>query len=217
MFDLTTADVKLYPEDGEFKGVNIHLDFDDYEPNVMKRSNKNPNLFSIVRMVPPKQKITYYYSLVTEKTVPKTPPPVKVNKDVTKNGMIVFKKSKPKNSQFRTKIKMKKVIEVKPTINERDKSYKIKLIDYQGVFIIPTLNMISVPKTNVIENIIKNDRVIDTTFFADTTTLPRPMKVSINSVAPKDEWNKNKSVFRNYKTDTPDLLKKCFDEDFANR
>ena len=214
MFDLTTADVKLTPEDGELKGVNIHLDFDDYQPNVMKHSSKNENLFYIVRMVPPRRKVRYYFSIATEKIVPKTPPPEKPNKDVTKNGMIVFKK--PKSKRPPAKIKMKKVMQFKNTINERDNLKRANLIDYQGLFIIPTLNQIEVPRTNMVENIAKNDRLIDSTYFTDTTTYPRPTKISIDNKVEKDEWNKNKSVFRNFHTDTPSLLKKCFEEDYAN-
>ena len=54
MFDLNTSDIKITPEHGEIKGVSIHLDFDDYEPDVMKQSSKDPSLYYIVRMVPPK-------------------------------------------------------------------------------------------------------------------------------------------------------------------
>jgi hypothetical protein len=69
MFDLTTADVALKPEDGLLIGVNIHLDYDDYRPDVMKRSSKNESLFYVVKMVPPRKKIRYYFSLALEKTV----------------------------------------------------------------------------------------------------------------------------------------------------
>ena len=80
----------------------------------------------------------------------------------------------------------------------------------------PTLNKIEVPRTNVIESIIKNDRMVDTTYFADSSTIPRPKKITLDNKVAKDEWNKNRSVFRNYKLDTPALLKKCFDQDWEN-
>ena len=54
IFDFNTWDIKITPEHGEIKGVNIHLDFDDYEPDIMKQSSKDPSLYYIVRMVPPK-------------------------------------------------------------------------------------------------------------------------------------------------------------------
>ena len=95
MFDLTTADVALTEDDGTLKGVNIHLDFDDYQPDVMKRSIKNPNLFSIVRMVPPRTKIRYYFSFALERTILATPPPSKESKN---------KYQKPKKSKYKRKL-----------------------------------------------------------------------------------------------------------------
>jgi len=70
------------------------------------------------------------------------------------------------------------------------------LIDYQGVFIIPTLHKIEVPDTNIIENLIKSDRLIDTTFFADTVSIPRPKKITLDTKILKSPWEKEKSVFK---------------------
>lgn len=67
-FDITASNVPLSEEDGVLKGVNIHLDFDDYRPDVMKRASKNPNLFYLVKMVPPKLRVRYYFSIALEKT-----------------------------------------------------------------------------------------------------------------------------------------------------
>lgn len=78
MFDLTTANIAITPEDGTLKGANIHLDYDDYRPDVMKRSSKSETLFYVVKMVPPRRKIRYYFSLALEKTV--TVPPKETKK-----------------------------------------------------------------------------------------------------------------------------------------
>jgi Leucine-rich repeat (LRR) protein len=94
MFDLTTSDFVLTEDDGVLKGVNIHLDFDDYMPDMMKRSTKNPNLFTSVRMVPPRVKIRYYFSLALEKVIPVTPVPEKQS-----SRFIKPKKTKIKSKQ----------------------------------------------------------------------------------------------------------------------
>ena len=129
--------------------------------------------------------------------------------------MILFKKPKTK-SKFPVKIKLKKVINYNPTINERDNLATIDLLEYQGVFIIPTLNKVTVPRTNYIENIIKNCRLVDSTFFADSTSIPRPIKKTIDNKVIKESWSKAKSIFKGYVVDHPNTLKKWFEEDWGN-
>ena len=73
LFNITTCNIPLTEEDGVLKGVNIHLDFDDYRPDVMIRSSTNQNIFSIVKMVPPRVKIRYYFSLALEKAIQLNP------------------------------------------------------------------------------------------------------------------------------------------------
>ena len=99
-------------------------------------------------------------------------------------------------------------------MNERDKTEDANLIDYQGIFIIPTLHKIQVPKTNIIENISKNDRMINTSFLVDTTTVPRPEKITLSTKIRKKSWCKRDSIFKNYKIDTEPFLRKCFEGDF---
>lgn len=77
MFDLSTADVAISKADGVLKGVNIHLDFDHYRPAVMKRSTKNPDLFYLVKMVPPRAQTRYYFSIALEQTTVLPPKPPK--------------------------------------------------------------------------------------------------------------------------------------------
>jgi len=43
---LKASDFNLTEKDGVLKGVNIHLDFDDYKPDMMKRSVKNLDIFT---------------------------------------------------------------------------------------------------------------------------------------------------------------------------
>jgi hypothetical protein len=65
-------------------------------------------------------------------------------------------------------------------MNERDKVVPVSLIDYKGVFIVPTIHMVDVPHTNIIENLSSNRRIIDSTFFADTSSVPRPEKIKLD-------------------------------------
>jgi hypothetical protein len=102
------------------------------------------------------------------------------------------------------------------TLNERDKIRDSNLIDYQGVFIIPTLHMIEVPKTNIIENMSKNNRMLDSTFFADTLSVPRPQKMTLDNKILKLEWSKERSIFRNYVLDKESTIKKWFEIDWEN-
>ncbi|CAI2364059.1 unnamed protein product [Moneuplotes crassus] len=195
-FDVTTSNIPLTEEDGVLKGVNIHLDFDDYRPDVMKRASKNPNLFYLVKMVPPKLRVRYYFSIALEKTT------------------VIPAKPKKKKSKYATKPKIKKDLYFKQAINERDRFQGTNLIDYQGVFVIPTLHKISVPETNVLENLSINDRMINTTYLADTNSVPRPKKITLDTKILKKEWKREKSIFKDYKLEHPIVTKKCFEKDF---
>lgn len=98
-------------------------------------------------------------------------------------------------------------MDYKNTLNERDKVVPVNLIDYRGVLVIPTLHMVEVPKTNIIENLAKNRRMVDSTFFTDTTSVPRPEKIKLDEKILKKAWSKEKSIFRNYILETPNMIK----------
>lgn len=114
------------------------------------------------------------------------------------------------------KPKIKKDLHFKEAINERDRFQNANLIDYQGVFVIPTVHKISVPQTNILENLSINDRMINTTYLADTNSVPRPKKITLDTKILKKEWQRNKSIFKDYKMDHPTVTKKCFEKDFNN-
>lgn len=76
------------------------------------------------------------------------------------------------------------------TINERDQLEVRDLLEYKGVHILPTQHHVEVPRTNYIENIIKNNRLIDSTFFIDSSSIPRPVKKTIDNKVIKEPWSK---------------------------
>ena len=125
-------------------------------------------------------------------------------------------KSRKLRRNFLSKLKWNKVIEYNPTVNERDNLVIRDFIEYQGVLIIPTLNKVTVPRTNYIENIVKNWRLVDSTFFADSTSIPRPIKKTLDNKVIKEAWSKTKSIFKGYVIDHPSTLKKWFEEDWGN-
>jgi len=71
------------------------LDYDDYRPDVMKKSSTNPNYFYKVKMVPPRTKVRYYFSMALERDVPVTPKPEK------KNSRRGIPRKQPKNKKMR--------------------------------------------------------------------------------------------------------------------
>ena len=64
---------------------------------------------------------------------------------------------------------------------------------------------ITVPKTNIIENIIQSDQLITQTYLTNLKAIPRPKRRG-QRPRPKSPWNISKSVFRNYQDDTEILV-----------
>jgi hypothetical protein len=73
---------------------------------------------------------------------------------------------------------------------------------------------IMVPQTNVIENIIQNDQLITKTYLTNLKAIPRPKRRN-QRPRPKSPWNVSKSVFKTFQDDTPTLLGRCFEFDWA--
>lgn len=96
----------------------------------------------------------------------------------------------------------------KEAVNERDRVEAANLIDYQGVLVIPTMHAVGVPRTNVLENLATSDRMVNTTYLADTSSVPRPKRITLDTKILKKEWNKSESVFKDYKLDHPAITKK---------
>ena len=76
---------------------------------------------------------------------------------------------------------------------------------------------ITVPKTNILENIIQKDALITQTYLTDMKCIPRPPpKLLSAKTRLKTPWDFFKSVFRTYKPDDQKLLNGCFEFDWEN-
>ncbi|CAI2375065.1 unnamed protein product [Moneuplotes crassus] len=72
-----------------------------------------------------------------------------------------------------------------------------------------------VPETNILENIMISNSPITETLIESMSCIPRPPpKVLPGREKLKTPWDFFKSVFREYKRDTPALLNKCFEFDW---
>ncbi len=79
------------------------------------------------------------------------------------------------------------------------------------------LKKLNVPKTNIIENIIQINEPITKTFLTNMRCIPRPPPKSLKGrESIKTPWDFFKSVFRDYKPDTNQLLTDCFEFDWSN-
>lgn len=76
---------------------------------------------------------------------------------------------------------------------------------------------ITVPKTNILENIIQNNELITKTYLTDMKCIPRPPpKLMAGKTRLKTPWDFFKSVFRTYIPDDKKLLNGCFEIDWDN-
>jgi hypothetical protein len=74
-----------------------------------------------------------------------------------------------------------------------------------------------IPRTNILENVIQTKQIITKTLLATLKCLPRPAPKSLHrNERCKTPWDFFKSVFKDYKPDTPNLLVNCFDFDWSN-
>lgn len=135
--------------------VKIHLSWDNYEPDKMKKDPKDKWLFFLARMVPPGD-LKFYFTV---------------------NGVEML-------------------------------SNEMKVRDADE------FDKITVPKTNIIENIIQSDQLITQTYLTNLKAIPRPKRRG-QRPRPKSPWNISKSVFRNYQDDTEILVNRWFEFDWA--
>lgn len=83
---------------------------------------------------------------------------------------------------------------------------------------VPELMMISVPVTNILENIIKDDKMINTTFIAEMQVKPRQNFDDGSEIQQrtKSPWHVSKSIFSPYRLDSEQTNIKCFKLDWEN-
>jgi len=112
--------------------------------------------------------------------------------------------------------KTKNVIDFQTTLNEKDKKENANFIDYQGVLIIPTIHMIDVAETNILKNVPDKNITTDSNYYEDMLSTPRPPKSSLDHTVAKESWSREKSIFKNYKLDTTNIIKECFETDWEN-
>ena len=76
---------------------------------------------------------------------------------------------------------------------------------------------ITVPKTNMIANLVVSRRLIDISYLANMKVFPRPKPYILKGrIKLKTPWDFFKSIFKAYRVDNQALLDTCFDVDWAN-
>lgn len=75
--------------------------------------------------------------------------------------------------------------------------------------------MITIPGTNIVENIIQTRQVITKTYFEDLSVMPRPPPKKISGLKrEKTPWDFRNSVFKDYIPDNDIIRAKCFEFDW---
>jgi len=73
----------------------------------------------------------------------------------------------------------------------------------------------SVPQTNIIDNVKQTRQLFTQTYMEDMTVVPRPLpKFPPTKDFVKPPWDFKNSIFANYQVDTPALLNSCFEFDW---
>ena len=101
------------------------------------------------------------------------------------------------------------------TVNDKKMvSSEVEVIDTEDYNSIPVFKcedsiakQCNVPKTNVIENIIKKDQLITKNYLTTLKARPRP-KRRMKKPRPKSPWNISKSVFKTYQDDNEIKIRK---------
>ena len=94
---------------------------------------------------------------------------------------------------------------------------KALVADDQPKKAVSAVENITVPKTNVIENIIQKNALITKTYLTNMKCIPRPPpKHMLAKERLKTPWDFFKSVFRSYKPDDKKTLNGCFEFDWDN-
>ncbi len=66
-----------------------------------------------------------------------------------------------------------------------------------------TLKPITVPQTNIIDNVAHSNRLIDKTYLTNLQCIPRPIqKIPKQRREIKSPWTIQKSIFKNYQSDS---------------
>lgn len=77
--------------------------------------------------------------------------------------------------------------------------------------------IVNIPKLNYHESSYLKKSLINEEFLQKMAVKPRPEpKFPIQRIRPKTPWDFNKSIFASYRSDTKDLLNRCFDIDWDN-
>lgn len=77
--------------------------------------------------------------------------------------------------------------------------------------------IVNIPKLNYHESSYLKKSLINEEFLQKMAVKPRPEpKFPIQRIRPKTPWDFNKSIFAPYRSDTKDLLNRCFDIDWDN-
>ena len=72
------------------------------------------------------------------------------------------------------------------------------------------------PRTNIIDNVIRTEQLITHTYLTNMKCIPRPLAKNLKGREKiKTPWDFFRSVFRDYKPDTQTLLDECFEFDWA--
>ena len=75
---------------------------------------------------------------------------------------------------------------------------------------------ITVPKTNIIRNVIQSQVLLTETYLTNMKCVPRPPpKQEERREKLKTPWSFFNSVFRDYKPDNKELLDECFEFDWS--
>jgi len=77
------------------------------------------------------------------------------------------------------------------------------------------MKTISVPKTNIIDNVVQFRQLITKTYLTSLACIPRPpAKIVPHKKRVRTPWTIPKSLFATYKLDDEELLTKCFENDW---
>lgn len=78
------------------------------------------------------------------------------------------------------------------------------------------LQRLKVPKTNIIENVVQTEQLLDKTFLTNMVCIPRPPPKNLKGREKvKTPWDFGKSVFKDYRPDNAQLLEQCFEFDWS--
>ncbi len=78
------------------------------------------------------------------------------------------------------------------------------------------IKTLTVPKTNIIDNVVLTRQLITKTVVSNMQCIPRPPpKVVPRKKRTKTPWTIPRSIFSTYKVDDEDLLTKCFENDWT--